>query len=403
MWESSHDGSVDVSAFSDQRPTRAEINLENIGHNVREFRRLLGPDVQIMAVVKADGYGHGAVETARKALRSGASRLGVALLEEGIELRRAGVEAPVLLLGYTDPAAVPLLLRYRLTPTLTGLEQARLFSGSSVARGGTLPVHLKIDTGMGRIGVCPGEAAAFIDDVSRLPGLKLEGIFTHLSSADEDSEEARAYTAGQLRLFDDITAAARQRGIALPLCHAANSAAAVLFPRSRCNMIRLGISLYGCYPAPWMKNGTPVKLRPALSLKSRIVFLKEIPAQTHISYGRSYCTTAASTIATVPIGYADGYSRRLSNIGEVLVRGRRAPIAGRICMDQMMIDVSGIKGAATGDEVVLYGNQGPGSITVEEVAQLLGTINYELLCNVGKRVPRCYLEREGTAEGCSNV
>ena len=392
-----------MSAFSDLRPTRAEINLENIGHNVHEFRWLLGPDVQIMAVVKADGYGHGAVETARKALRAGASRLGVALVEEGIELRRAGLEAPVLLLGYTDPAAVPLLLKYRLTPALSGLGQARLFSGSSAARGGTLPVHLKIDTGMGRIGVRPESAAAFIDAVSRLPGLELEGIFTHLSSADEDSEEARAYTAGQLRLFDDITAAARQKGIALPLCHAANSAAAVFFPRSRCNMIRLGISLYGCYPAPWMKNSAPVKLRPAMSLKSRIVFLKKVPAQTHISYGRSYCTTADSVIATVPIGYADGYSRRLSNSGEVLVRGRRVPIAGRICMDQMMIDVSAVKGAAAGDEVVLYGNQGSENITVEEVAQLLGTINYELLCNVGKRVPRCYPEREGTAEGRCNV
>ncbi len=388
-----------MSRCSNLRPTRAEIDLDSIGHNVSEFRRLLGPDVQIMAVVKADGYGHGAVETARKALQAGASRLGVALLEEGLELRRAGIEVPMLLLGHTDPAAVPLLLKYRLTPTLFGLERARLFSSCCAAEGGTLPVHLKVDTGMGRIGVRPGGAAAFIDHVSRLPGLKLEGIFTHLSSADEDSDEARAYTAGQLQLFDDIAAAARQRGIALPLCHAANSAAAVLYPQSRCNMIRLGISLYGCYPASWMKNVAPVKLRPAMSLKSEIVFLKEVPAQTHISYGRSYCTTANSIIATLPIGYADGYSRRLSNSGEVLVHGRRVPIAGRICMDQMMIDVSCIEGAAEGDEVVLYGKQDSENITVEEVAQFLGTINYEVLCNVGKRVPRCYLEREGAAEG----
>lgn len=392
-----------MSDYSNLRPTRAEISLDNIGHNVHEFRRLLGPDVQIMAVVKADGYGHGAVETARRALQAGASRLGVALVEEGLELRRAGIEAPVLLLGYTDPAAAPLLLRYRLTPALLGLEQARLFSGSCAAEGGTLPVHLKVDTGMGRIGVRPGEAAAFIDAVSRLPGLKLEGIFTHLSSADEESDEARAYTAGQLRHFDDIAAAARQRGIALPLCHAANSAAALLFPRSRCNMIRLGISLYGCYPSPWMKHSVPVKLRPAMSLKSKIVFLKEVPAQTHVSYGRSYCTAANSVIATLPIGYADGYSRRLSNSGQVLVRGRRAPIVGRICMDQMMIDVSHIRGAAEGDEAVLYGSQDSGSITVEEVAQLLGTINYELLCNVGKRVPRRYLGRQGAAGERDNV
>ncbi len=387
-----------MSGLFHLRPTRAEVDLDSIGHNVNEFRRLLGSDVQIMAVVKAGGYGHGAVEVSRAALQAGVSCLGVALVEEGLELRRAGIEAPIILLGYTGPDAVPLLLRYKLTPTISSVESARLFSGRCVAGGGMLPVHLKIDTGMGRIGVPPAGAADFIAALSEIPGLKLEGLFTHLSSADENSDEANAYTAGQLQLFDGIIAAARERGIAFPLCHAANSAAALRFPQSRYNLIRLGISLYGCYPAPWMKRESTVRLRPAMSLKSKIVFLKEVPPQRMLSYGRTYCTQANSAIATVPIGYADGYNRRLSGCGEVLVRGRRAPLAGRICMDQIMVDVTHIEGAAKGDEVVLYGNQGPGCITVEEVAQLLGTINYELLCNVGGRVPRLYL-REGRPAG----
>ncbi len=387
-----------MSPVSHLRPTRAEINLDNIGHNVSEFRRLLGPDVQIMAVVKADGYGHGSVEVARAARQAGGSCLAVALVEEALELRRAGIEVPVLLLGCTDPADVPLLLKHNLTPALFDLEKAKLFSSRCASVEKPLPVHLKIDTGMGRIGVRPADAAGFIAAVSRLPGLKLEGIFTHLSSADEDDDSAKAYTAGQLQLFDGVIAAAREKGIFPPVCHAANSAAALLFPQSRYNLVRIGISLYGCYPAPWMQNHAAVKLRPAMSLKSKIVFIKEVPPQTPLSYGRTYRTAERSIIATVPIGYADGYHRRLSNRSEVLVRGRRAPVIGRICMDQMMIDVSRIEGAAEGDEVVLYGIQESERITVEEVAQLLGTINYELLCNVGKRVPRCYLRRGRFAE-----
>ena len=385
------------------RPTWAEIDLDNIGHNVDKFHRLLGPSVQIMAVVKADGYGHGAVEVARAALQAGASCLGVALVEEGLELRRAGIKAPILLLGYTDPAAVPLLLKYDLTAAISSMETARLFSVRCMAEGGLLPVHLKIDTGMGRIGVTPGVAAGFIAAVSRLPGLKLEGIFTHLSSADEGSDEADSFTAGQLQLFDGVITAAREKGISFSLCHAANSAAAIRFPHSRYNLVRMGISLYGCYPAPWMQKGAAVALRPAMSLRSKIVFLKEVPAQTYLSYGRTCCTSAKSTIATLPIGYADGYHRRLSNCGEVLVRGRRVPVVGRICMDQIMIDVSRIEGVAEGDEVVLYGSQGSGCIAVEEVAQLLGTINYELLCNVGKRVPRFYLKQGEPAGECQNI
>lgn len=385
-----------MSSFFHQRPTRAEIDLDQIEHNLNELCLLLGPDVAIMAVVKADGYGHGAVEVARTALEAGASSLGVALIDEGAALRRSGIDAPILLLGQTDPADSPLLFEYRLTPAVCDLETARLFSRYFSSRGRRWPVHLKIDTGMGRLGVSPAESMELISALSRLPGLELEGVFTHLSSADD--EAGAAYTAEQLSLFESTLAGAGERGVHPSLCHAANSAAALLYPQSRYNLVRIGIALYGYYPSPWVQQKTSVKLQPAMSLKSKISFLKKVPPQTPLSYGRTYHTTADAVVATVPVGYADGYHRGLSNRGEVLVRGRRAPVVGCICMDQMLIDVSGIEGAAPGDEVILYGGRGPEKIAVEEVAGLLGTINYELLCSVGPRVPRSYV-RHGLAAG----
>ncbi len=380
-----------------QRPTRAEIDLGAIEHNLGELRRLLGPDVRIMAVVKADGYGHGAVEVARVALEAGASWLGVAFIDEGAALRREGITAPILLLGHTDPADTPLLFEYCLRPTICDLKTAQLFNEEFLSLGRSWPVHLKIDTGMGRIGVAAAESGELITALSHLPGLELEGIFTHLSSADD--EEGAAFTAGQLRLFENAAAGARERGVTVPLYHAANSAAALLYPQSRYNLVRIGIALYGYYPSPWVQQQTAARLQPAMSLKSKIVFLKEVPPRTPLSYGRTYHTADSATIATVPVGYGDGYHRGLSNCGRVLVRGQRAPVVGRICMDQTMIDVSRIKGAAPGDEVILYGGRGPERIAVEEVAGLLGTINYELLCSIGKRVPRSYIRPGQRAAG----
>lgn len=369
------------------RPTWVEINLDHIRHNLKQFQRHLGPQLQIMAVVKADGYGHGAVEVARALISAGASSLAVAMPDEGIELRRAGLEASVLLLGYTNPDHAPLLLKYRLTPVLYHLEAARVLSGWFSERGETLQVHVKVDTGMGRVGVAPGEAAEFISVVSELPGLKLEGVLTHFAAADE---KETAFTDEQIEKFERILAACRARGIEISVRHAANSAAALQHPRSRFNLIRLGISLYGCYPSPHFE-GDPLRLRPALSFKSKIILCKTVPPGTPVSYGCTYRTKKQSLIATVPAGYADGYNRMLSNAGEVLVRGWRAPVVGRICMDQFMVDVTRVPGAAEGDEVVLYGRQGDEEISVDEVADKLGTINYELLCTVGKRVPRLYL------------
>jgi len=371
------------------RPTWAEINLDNISHNLEQYRRALGSQVNIMAVVKADGYGHGAVEVARTALNAGASQLAVAFLEEGIELRRAGIQAPILLLGYTDPALASSLYEYSLTPTVFDLEVARGLSRWAADRGHTLPVHIKVDTGMGRIGVLAPEALDFITAVSRLPGLRLEGLLTHLAAADE--EDDGGYTHRQIRVFAELVEACREKGIRFSYYHAANSAAAIMHPDARFNLVRIGLSLYGYYPAPWLAAG-PVKLRPALSFKSRIIFIKEVPPGTAISYGCTYRTRTRSLIATVPVGYGDGYSRSLSNRGQVLVRGRRAPVVGRVCMDHLMIDVSGIEGVQRGDEVVLYGRQAEEAIPVEEVAGLLGTISYELICSLDKRVPRLYIQ-----------
>lgn len=388
---------LDISPSS-FRPTWTEINLNAIVHNIREFRRLLPKDVKIMAVLKADAYGHGAVEVADAAIRGGADSFAVAFLEEGIELREAGVRKPVLLIGSTPPGQASQIIKYNLTQTVFSLEMAEAISREAERRNTEVSVHVKVDTGMGRVGLFPREAVAFIRAVSRLPGIKIEGILTHLASADE---EDLAYTYRQVELFNETVAACRDAGIEIPLVHAANSAGAITVPESRFNMIRLGISLYGQYPSEVIKSDL-VRLKPVLSFKSRVVFLKKVPPGTCLSYGSTFTAERESVIATIPVGYADGFNRLLSNRGQVLVRGRRAPIVGRICMDYSMIDVTGIEEVQVGDEVVLYGSQGNDEITVDEVANLLETISYELLCAVDKRVSRFYVE-DGKIIGFRNL
>lgn len=377
------------SAFS-VRPAWAEINLDHIAHNVREIKKLIGPITKIMAVVKADGYGHGAPAVAETALRAGASSLAVAFIEEAVELRRAGVEAPVLVFGYTDPAQFSTLVENKLTPTVFDFSTAFEFSRQAAERNIIMPLHLKVDTGMGRIGMLPDEVVEIISRIMRLPGLKIEGIYTHFAAADEEDQ---SYTKEQLLLFNRVIDRCLEKEIYIPLVHAANSAAAIAHPHSRYNLIRLGLSLYGCYPFNDLRNYS-FNLLPALTLKSRIVMVKALPPGSAISYGCTYITERETLIATIPIGYADGYSRLLSNQGQVLIRGQRVPIVGRICMDHLMVNVSSIPGARRGDEVVLYGRQGEEQVTVEEAAGMIGTINYEILCAINKRVPRFYF-RDG--------
>lgn len=370
------------------RPAWAEVSLDHIAHNIGLFRKQIGPVTRVMAVIKADGYGHGARKVAATALEAGASCLAVAFVAEAVDLRQAGIKAPIQILGYTDPSLFAKLISYNLTPTLFGLDTAEQLARQALDHNVELPVHIKVDTGMGRVGLLPEEALEVISRISGLGGLKLEGIFTHLASAEENDF---TYTAEQLLLFNRIIDSCQDRGISFPLVHAANSAAALNHPSSRFDLIRLGLSMYGHYPAPEIRNIEP-KLKPALSFKSRVILVKKIQAGQAISYGCTFHTSRESMIATIPIGYADGYSRLLSNKGQVLIRGCRVPVVGTICMDQMMIDVTEVPGARLGDEVVLYGRQGDEEIKVEEAAELIGTINYELLCAISKRVPRYYFK-----------
>ncbi|MEJ5199198.1 MAG: alanine racemase, partial [Anaerolineae bacterium] len=392
------------------RPTWLEIDLGAIAHNVRRLKELAG-DAQLMISLKADAYGHGAIQVAHTALHNGASWLGVACLSEGIALRRAGITAPILILGFTPPWQARDALRHDLTVTLFDLEMAHAFSRAALALDRPARVHVKVDTGMGRLGIFPHEAIAFVRALRELPGLIVEGIFTHLAVADGASEWEEAYTDGQLAAFEQLLADLHGAGIAIPLVHALNSAgllrnrgrglgAGDQGPGGRCSarhnnmsdaskeqtLVRCGIAVYGLDPSPAVR--CPADFRPALAWKTQVAQVKELPPGSYVGYGATYRTAGWERIAVIPVGYADGFRRSPQNWGEVLVRGRRAPIVGRVCMDQTMINVTHIPGVRLGDEVVLIGAQGEDRITAEEVAGRLGTINYEVVSAILARVPR---------------
>ncbi|MGE5549506.1 MAG: alanine racemase [Bacteroidota bacterium] len=369
------------------RPVWAEVDLGAIGHNVHEIRRLVGPKPKIMAVVKADAYGHGAVRVARAALAAGADWFGVSLPEEGIALRQAGLAAPILVLSPLQLSQVEPVLAHRLTPTVCQREAVQALSEAAAARGETVSVHLKVDTGMGRVGISPVEALSFAAWLRTLPGLSLGGVYSHLAKADERD---KTHAEKQIQAFQRVCGALIASGIDPGLCHLANSAAIIDLPRAHFDLVRAGIMLYGLRPSAEV-DMTGVELRPAFSLHARAVFVKRVPPETGISYGQIYTTAAAATIATIPIGYADGWSRLLTGKAEALMRGRRYPIVGRICMDQCMVDL-GPDEAAIGEEAVLIGRQGQGEITADEVAEKLGTINYEVICMISDRVPRVYVD-----------
>nr|WP_092038121.1 alanine racemase [Planifilum fulgidum] len=379
------------------RDTVAEVDLDAIRHNVRQFRRHLPKSVRLMAVVKADAYGHGAVPVARAALSAGADSLAVAFLDEALELREAGVSAPILVMGYTPPRAVGEAIKNDVTLTVYSEEVVEALGRQAAREGKSVAIHVKVDTGMGRLGLLEGELSAFLRCLARHPHLRIGGVFTHFACADESDKE---YTRFQHRCLLGFVDRLRAAGADVPLIHCSNSAAAIDLPEYGHALVRLGISMYGYYPSEEV-NRQAVRLKPALTLKTRIVRLKRPPAGTGISYGKTVTVDGSRWIATIPIGYADGLSRRLSNRGSALVRGRRVPIVGRVCMDQTMLDVTEAMPAAVGDEVVLYGRQGNEVISVDEVARLLDTISYEVTCAVGRRVPRVYLE-DGKRVGVIN-
>jgi alanine racemase len=371
------------------RPTWVEISLDALRSNIAAFRKVLRPDIRIMAVVKADAYGHGAVEVSKEALASGADYLSVAFLDEALELRRAGIEAPILVLGYTPPEGLELAREHRITLNVYSDEVLQALSQSEPKPGQTpLKIHVKIDTGMGRLGLhTEEEAIRFIDKALQLPGVQVEGLFTHYANADETD---KTYTYEQYRKLNRIVRHFADRNVTFPYVHAGNSATAIDTPELTFNMVRLGISMYGLYPSEEVQRQT-VSLQPVLSLKTGIVHLKTLPEGSGVSYGTIYRTRANEQIATLPVGYADGYSRLLTGKAEVLVKGQRVPIVGRICMDQCMVNVTNLPNVGLGDEVVLIGRQGSESITAEDIAKLLGTINYEVTCMISHRVPRVYI------------
>lgn len=369
-------------------PAWAEIDLKALANNIREVRRVTDQRAEVMAVVKANAYGHGAVEVSRTVLAGGATRLAVARSAEGAELRRAGIEAPILILGYTPEGLIPEVAEYGLEQTVYSVEYARRVNDRAAALGVKIPVHIKIDTGMGRLGVVAGtgSGASSVKEIASLPHLEPVGIFTHFAAADSAD---KSYTLTQWEKFTGILEQLRREGLEFPLRHCANSAAVIDMPESALNMVRAGIILYGLYPSPEV-NMQRVDLKPVMSFKTRVAHVKEVPAGFSVSYGCTYKTERRSVIATIPVGYADGYSRRLSSKGEVLIRGRRAPVVGRVCMDQCMVDVSDIPGIEYGDEVLLFGRQGDRLLPVEDVAGWIGTINYEVVCMVAARVPRLF-------------
>lgn len=383
----------------DAVPVWAEIDLKAIAHNVSQLRRITQPDARLMAVVKANGYGHGAVEVSRCALQNGATVLGVARIEEGIQIRKAGINVPILVFGYTPAEQAENLLNYDLTQSVNTTASALELSEAAAGRGAKIKIHLKIDTGMGRLGLLPQnfrsdnpakintDTLAEALSIAGLPGFELEGIFTHFASADSAD---KTYAEYQLDLFLDYLKGLQTAGLNPSLKHAANSGALIDMPRSHLDLVRPGIAIYGLYPSDEVDKQR-VSLKPAMAVKTRIIQLKKVPAGFKVSYGMTYTTRQPTTVATVPVGYADGLNRLLSSRGQMLVGGQRVPIIGRVCMDLTMLDIGGIQNVQMGDEVVVFGQQGNETLTVDEMAATLDTINYEIVTNIAARVPRVYL------------
>jgi alanine racemase len=364
----------------------AVIDLKAIEANFRAVRGLLRPGVALLAVVKANAYGHGSIEVSRALVAAGADALGVAYVEEGILLRRAGLRVPILVMGPTPPEAAEAVLEQGLAPMVADLGLAERLSSLAAQAGRTVGIHLKVDTGMARLGVSPEEAPAYAAKLSRLPGIRLEGLMSHFADAEADDPAA---AREQLARFREVGRALRAAGLSAGLHHLANSAGVLALPEAHLDLVRPGILLYGYAPSPG--QAARLALCPALTLRTRVAALRAVPRGQGISYGHTFVAPRDVRVATIPVGYADGVRRSLSNRGEVLVRGRRAPILGRICMDMMLADVSAMPEAALGDEVVLIGRQGNEAITADDVAAAAGTISYEVLAGIGPRIPRVYV------------
>ncbi|HEY8693399.1 MAG TPA: alanine racemase [Chloroflexota bacterium] len=379
--------------MSEEQPlTWAEVDVAAIAHNVREVKRWLGPDIHLLPIVKANAYGHGAVEVARAVLKAGADALGVARVEEGVQLRIARVYAPILLMGHTPIWDAEEVVAHALTPTVNSLELAEELSRIAERRMVSLPVQIKVDTGLIRYGSLPEEAIELAEAVHRVPNLNLEGIYTHFACGEDEDPD---YTREQLDRFQDVVHTLRQRGVEFRFQHAGH-VTNVGMPDLQLNMVRIGLAVYGLSPAPNM--AAEMELRPAMSLKSRLIRITSIPAGQSVGYGRTFVSPREARIGTVPIGYGDGLDWRLQNKGSALVRGHRVPIIGRVSMDNITLDLTGVD-AGLNDEVVLLGYQSGERISAEELAALSGTISYDVPCSITARVPRVYVGNSSPPAG----
>lgn len=366
---------------------QANIDLDAICSNLKETRKIINQDTKIMAIVKADAYGHGMIPVVKALDAMGIDAYGIAILEEGIELRKAGIKKPLLILGFTPSPMYPDLVEYDITQTVFKYDMAKEISDVAMSMNKIANIHIKLDTGMSRIGFqIDEESLNIILDIAKLPGIKISGIFTHFACADE-KDKTSAHK--QLSEFNDFIKKLEDSGLYIPMKHISNSAAIMDLPEANMDMVRSGIATYGLYPSEEVQKGR-LALRPALELKTNVVFIKDVPAGVGVGYNSTYITTKKTTIATIPVGYGDGYPRQLSSKGRVLINGQYAPIIGRICMDQFMVDITGLKDIKEGDVVTLVGRDGDEFISVEEVAALSGSFNYEFICNIGKRIPRVY-------------
>lgn len=367
--------------------TWAEVDLDAIAHNMREIRKITAPQAQIMAVVKADAYGHGFLEVTKTLLENGADRLAVAIPEEGKQLRKRGINVPVLLLSATMEDDIEEIIDLDLTANVFSYEFAEIISNVAAKKKKTANIHIKLDTGMSRIGfVISEDNTEVIDEIlriSKLPYINIEGLFSHFSTSDEADT---SYTRLQFERFISVADALEKRGLHIPIKHICNSAGIMMYPEMHLDMVRPGVILYGMYPSDEVDK-SKLNLIPAMTLKSRITYVKEVEAGRGVSYGKEYITDKKTKIATVPVGYADGYLRKIAKHGEMIVKGVKVPIIGRICMDQCMIDVTAVHNIERGDEAIIFGREG---ITIDDVAKWCDTINYEVSCMISKRIPRIY-------------
>ena len=381
--------------------TWAEINLNSIEYNFRNIKNKLSENTKILCVLKADAYGHGAEFLVKEYEKLGADWYGVSNIDEAVQLRNAGAKKPILIFGYTNPEMVETLNKYDISQAVFSRQYAKKLSEICEKTGSKIKIHIKVDTGMSRIGFfCQSEesinsSAEEIKQLKNLKNLEIEGIFTHFSVSDDMTNNTE-YTIKQYNNFCSIIKKIENEGMKIPIKHCCNSGGIISCPGMHMDMVRAGVILYGLYPSEEVKD--KIDLKPVMQLKTVVSQVKEIPENTSVSYGRTFVSNKKMKIASVSIGYADGYSLKFSNSAELLIHGKRAKIVGRVCMDQLMIDITNIENVKEGDEVTIFGTDNPQSISVDELAKIAGTINYEIVCLIGKRVPRIYI-KDGKIKG----